>query len=141
MISTSSSARCDERDLCTDALGLDRYRFQLRDGWVVRSGNGPGYMETTTMNRDEIASARAVRTAEDERADVVAWLRRDVLGVGYWSVPEILDSLDRGAHVGAAEIWSQSEIDACHQEGAERGAKLRAMTGVTTSEPQRSGSK
>ena len=74
-------------------------------------------------------NGEAKRTAEDERADVVAWLE-DIAEASSLVVVlrAIVHEIERGEHVGAAEIWSQSEIDACHQEGAERGAKLRSMT-------------
>jgi len=51
---------------------------------------------------DEIASVRVGRTAEDERADVVAWVVEYRETCEFPDVRDIRDAIKTGEHVGAA---------------------------------------
>ncbi len=72
-------------------MGAEVYRHDCDDCW-----DG-----TYEICGDPEPAPKPVRTAEDERADVVAWLRREIQKCG--CDDDTAACIERGEHIGAAK--------------------------------------
>ena len=81
----------------------DHLRALERKGYLTRAYGTSRGIQLTDKARELLGSG--VRTAEQERADVVAWLRAQALyGLDYpedWLVQDLARDIENGAHLGA----------------------------------------
>ena len=74
----------------------------MRTGCFIGRGTLDEAFAAIAADIDEIASVRVERTAEDERADVVAWVVEYRETCEFPDVRDIRDAIKAGFHVGAA---------------------------------------